>query len=203
MTIRERSVTSVALLCLGISISGCTTPSDPSPLPSGQTRTLSGVILEMTPTGALPVEGVRVTLAQSAGQTPVTTDAAGVYSFAGISSTVSQVVLRVEKYGFQSRLDPVRIDGDTRLDIELVRLAIYTLSGVVSELTPTGQVPLAGVEVWGMYHDFTRTDDDGRYEMTVFSGTNVMTLRKEGFRDLDTTTIISGDTRLDLQLVRR
>ena len=70
------------------------------------------------------------------------------------------------------------ITGDTKLDIEVVRLdsaefacAASTLSGVVYETTAQGRRPLTGMRLfysinnWDGYDAFTHTDADGRYTL--------------------------------------
>jgi hypothetical protein len=103
------------------------------------------------------------------------------------------------------------------------------LSGVVFEVTPTGRTPLEGVTVYlltcGAWNcpiavtaDFSvQTDQDGRYQIAgVYSGNlNFLWVRNETY-DLvnpmapgtcpdgcDRVVTVSGDTRLDIDLVRR
>jgi hypothetical protein len=103
------------------------------------------------------------------------------------------------------------------------------LSGVVFEVAPTGRTPLEGVTVYlltcGAWNcpiavtaDFSvQTDQDGRYQIAgVYSGNlNFLWVRNETY-DLvnpmppgtcpdgcDRVVTVSGDTRLDIDLVRR
>ena len=107
-----------------------------------------------------------------------------------------------------------------------------TLFGVVSEATPTGQAPIADVSVYcdacGAFgHTWTKTDANGYYSFSGdldsgggvwLSGTPTpLKVEKEGYQDppgLPSSArlpsgpgwrevLINGDTRLDIQLVRR
>ena len=82
-----------------------------------------------------------------------------------------------------------------------------TLSGVVTEMTSRGPVPLEGVYVersvsggWRL----ARTDAAGSYAIQGLSdGIAVVSVAKEGFRTEERNVSIDGDTRFDIQLVRR
>ena len=98
----------------------------------------------------------------------------------------------------------------------------FTLSGLVFELTTTGRIPLEGVQLYcdscgeiGIGHTFARTDGNGRYSFSgVYSGNNPIQVNaKEGYEATDgqplganwtiRNVLVNGDTRLDIQLVRR
>ena len=60
------------------------------------------------------------------------------------------------------------MSGDTTLDVAIVRQPTFALWGVVNELTPSGPVPVAGVEVYCDAcgedgHTFKYTDANGLY----------------------------------------
>jgi hypothetical protein len=85
----------------------------------------------------------------------------------------------------------------------------YTLSGVITEATPTGLVPLANAQVWRLDEeqsgwDHNTTDQTGFYELRGLSdGSRRATFRKEGYRDIELGDLpVHGDTRFDVQLVR-
>lgn len=83
----------------------------------------------------------------------------------------------------------------------------YTLSGVVFAPTPTGLAPVEGVGVradsGGSRLDAT-TDNNGSYTITgVYAGTSSVSASKEGYETDRRTVTISGDTRLDLRIIRR
>jgi len=102
-------------------------------------------------------------------------------------------------------------------------LSDYTLSGVVFELTATGQTPIEGVDVYcelcrAETHSWARTDSNGFYRFTgVWTTSDVRTslwFGKKGYADPPGTppvfgepgwrlVLVSGDTRFDVQLVRK
>lgn len=117
-------------------------PGPPAAWPPGPFTAdvmLSGVVFEVTPAGPVPIEGADVYCELCGAEThswPVT-DANGFYRFTGVWALGGiPTSVGIEKDGF---LDPVglprttppnpsgpgwrevRIDGDTRFDIELVR----------------------------------------------------------------------------------
>jgi hypothetical protein len=83
------------------------------------TPTLSGVVTEMTPTERAPVQGALVYRGVQGGWQEATTDRNGFYKIQGLYDGSSEVV--VYKDGFQTNTRNASIEGDTRLDIELVR----------------------------------------------------------------------------------
>jgi hypothetical protein len=87
---------------------------------------------------------------------------------------------------------------------------------VVFERTPTGTAPIEGVEVYcdgcgSPYgHTFANTDADGFYSFPyTYSGTNPLLIRKAGYGDPagqapgTRAPMVNGDTRFDIELVRR
>jgi hypothetical protein len=205
-------------------------PTSPAQAPSSEpTFTVSGVVVAQTPTGSAPVEGVEVRVAGQYG----TTDGNGYYSLPGVPKSYGGV--SAVKAGYAAAREILTVSGDTRFDFQLgPRVAIYTLSGVVSEVTPTGRVPVEGVLV----HEYscedvspappffsgscpvyvfqtTKTDKTGFYRFSgLYAGRkNGVGVSDEGFDDPRTDphgpegngedVTINGDTRLDLQLVRR
>ena len=166
---RNQTVVGIALLVLAQGVAGCggtdssSTPLGPSPVapqaappppgpqgswPAGYTLTgvsLSGVVYESTPTGRVPIPGVRVycELCGTETHTFTTADASGLYIFPGDLASGGGVWLSggptpvfVENNGYRDPLGlppfsgvcpsgfgcrEVLINGDTRFDIELVR----------------------------------------------------------------------------------
>lgn len=101
----------------------------------------------------------------------------------------------------------ITMKGDTRFDIEL---PVHTLSGVVFERTGAGTVPIEGVNVYcdgcgSPYgHTFESTDANGFYSFAyTFSGTNPLQIWKSGYVDAARRPMVDGDTRFDVELVRR
>ena len=106
-----------------------------------------------------------------------------------------------------------------------------TLSGVVFENTPSGRVPIQGVDVLNGEGGATTTDAKGAYSLRplwvcpcaaqpwVEAGTTFLWIRKEGYGDPAGTPAsvfgrgttlpgtrdvkVEGDTRFDIELVRR
>ena len=209
---------------------GSANPTSPSVAHSNPTFTVSGTVFAQ---GVTPVEGVKVQVAGREG----TTDGNGNYTLLEVPRSHGGAVAL--KAGYAVAREILTVSGDTRLDIQLgPRIAIYTLSGVVSEVTPSGLTPLEGARV----HEYSceevlpappffpgtgcpvlifqtvTTDRQGRYSFSgLYSGKeNSIAVSKEGFEDPfgssdgpegpganDQAVTIDGDTRLDVQLVRR
>ena len=82
----------------------------------------------------------------------------------------------------------------------------YTLSGVVTEATPAGSVPLADVKVYRGYATGwieATTDRHGFYEIHgLYDREDVVVAKKEGYETRKSQVAIGGDTRFDIELVR-
>jgi hypothetical protein len=189
------------------------TPIAPSPRP---TFTLSGLVLTQTPTGLAPVEGARVRL-ELGSLRDATSDQNGLYTLSGLYEGNGTVSTTRDGYDTDTRM--VTISGDVRLDISLVRRVAYTLSGVVYEETPNGRVPVEGVEIYcdacgsEVGHTYVHTDTNGSYSLAwSYNGIYPLLVRKEGYAVLNPSGVnspnginatVNGDTRFDIQLVRR
>jgi hypothetical protein len=83
----------------------------------------------------------------------------------------------------------------------------YTLSGVITELTSTGLVPIEGVEVWRLYGSGWQegtTDRNGFYKIQgLYDRTDTVSAGKQGYQSFEERVAVHGDTRLDIQLARR
>jgi hypothetical protein len=84
----------------------------------------------------------------------------------------------------------------------------FTLSGTVTELTDTGERPVEAVSVYRLVASGWRaatTDKSGFYQLAgMYDGTNTVTAVKEGYQEQSRRDVaIKGDTRFDIQLVRR
>ena len=206
-------------LTLAILVSACGNGSPGTAAPTTPaapvgTHIVSGFIVEMTAAGSAPVEGVRVMEATS--QATATTDRAGFFSLSGVPAV--NAFFSATKDGYERFTKSVQISGDTRLDIAMVRVVSYTLSGIAFEVTAGGQSPLEGVEVYcdgcgsPVGHTFAYTDKDGFYSFSwAFNGATPLLVRKAGYDVLDTVgsfpgqvvATVKGDTRFDIKLVRR
>ena len=204
-------------------------PTSPSVLTPDPTFTVSGVIVGQ---GGVPVEGVLVRVAGKQG----TTDGSGHYTLLGVPRSYGGA--SAVKAGYAATREILTVSGDTRFDVQLgPRVAIYTLSGVVSEVTATGLTPIEGalVEEYTceevstrppffnstcpiVIYQATRTNKQGRYSFSgLYSGKeNTIGVSKEGFEDPfgisdgpegpganNQAVTIDGDTRFDIELVRR
>jgi hypothetical protein len=210
-----------ALLSLVILSSACdlgaSSPTSATRPPTPTTTyTLSGTVSEMTADGSTPIQGARV--ASESGQAALT-DANGLYSIPGLLASSRSV--SISKGGYVTETRTVTLTADTQLDIRLERIASYVLSGVVFEITPAGQVPIEGVEVYCDScgspdgHTFVYTDASGFYSLAwTFNGVHPLFVTKAGYEIFDPTgtltdfhgrisATVKGDTRVDIQLARR
>jgi hypothetical protein len=109
----------------------------------------------------------------------------------------------------------ITVTGDTRLDFQLVRSSHppsgRSLAGVVFERVGSVAVPIAGAVVEDSYtHLSALTAPDGRYRIEFnpadlgrFDGFADIFVRKDGFETANRSVVITGDSRLDLELIRR
>lgn len=85
----------------------------------------------------------------------------------------------------------------------------YTLSGVVTQVTTAGLVPVENAELWRLDEeqsgwDHTATDKNGFYQIHGLSdGSRRATLIKDGQQFEQGTVTVHGDTRFDIQLSGR
>jgi hypothetical protein len=83
----------------------------------------------------------------------------------------------------------------------------YTLSGMVTEMTSAGPVPLEGATVargYGSGWQYGTSDANGFYQVRgLYDRVDVVSVSKPGFQRQEKTVSVSGDTRFDIQLVRQ
>jgi len=83
----------------------------------------------------------------------------------------------------------------------------FVLSGIVTELTAAGAVPVEGLAVNLLVGDGYRTsttDSSGYYEIRGLQArASAIYIDLDGYERVHRSVSMSGDTRLDLQLVRR
>lgn len=199
--------------------SSFSSPTSPRvPVGPAQTYSLTGAVTETTPAGPKPVEGVRVLEANSQ-QTSVT-DADGRYALSGLRATTAY--LSVRKDGYVTNTRSVQVTGDTTFDIQVERIVPGRLSGVISEATPTGLMPIEGVEVgvWSCVSPdcreylwlTTATDRNGFYSVSnLHAGPdNFIFLTAADFvipwlpncEGCYQQVLVKEDTKLDILLVR-
>ena len=107
----------------------------------------------------------------------------------------------------------------TETPVGAVPTATYTLSGMVFEVTATGPAPIEGVEVYCDScgspdgHTFVYTDANGFYRLEwAANGVHPLFVTKESYRHPNGAPLddhgriratVNGDTRFDVELVRR
>lgn len=214
-----------ALISVSLASAGCDggdpqrTPALPTgpAQPAAVTYTLSGIVSETTASGTSALEGARI-LDLMTGRTAVT-DVNGLYSLSGLTSIPRTV--SISKGGYTTQTRTLSLTGDIQLEVSLERIPSFVLSGVVFEVTEAGRVPVEGVELYcdscgsPEGHTFVDTDANGfyRFEWT-FNGVHPLFVRKSGYDIHDPTGTVrdqlgrvqarvDGDTRFDIQLVRR
>jgi hypothetical protein len=177
---------------------------------------MSGTVTEMTPAGPLSVVGVRVALTDAGTARFVLSDQNGHYSIPNLHNGSVQV--QSTGNGFQTDNRVVILEGDTQVDIQLVRIPpppTFTVSGVVFEMTAAGQAPVQGVWMWCDDCDESDvnplyTDANGFYTFSGLpNGVHPLLLSKSGYSLVAPThgpgekdVTVNGNTRFDIQLVR-
>jgi hypothetical protein len=83
--------------------------------------------------------------------------------------------------------------------------AVFTVSGVVTEVAAGRSVPLQDVRVEDSYrHVWVKTGEDGSYTISdVSAGYGYMYFAKDGYKSYVQEFTLTGDIRLDVELVRR
>ena len=200
-------------------------PTSPTGTPPGAapqlTYTISGVVY--ADAGELvPIDGVRIEagdLRVYIGGLPLlaTTGPDGSYRASGIASPIS---LRLIKFGYEISEKSISVSADTRVDFRLVPKPTFVLAGVVFEATSEGPVPVEGASVYcdscgDGGHSWSRTDSQGGYAFpAVYNGTTPIIITKAGYSVVAPTrtlqdgsgmkdVLVNGDTRFDIELVRR
>jgi len=171
-----------------------------------------------TPQTGAAVEGVLVEETNS--HQSAITDAKGMFSIAGVSGPLS---FSLSKSGyFNKHTSTIPADANyMQLRIDPIP-ATYTLTGVVSEITSGGRVPVEGVLIEGSTCDdpsyckdqISTTDRNGLYRLTLYEGRNDLSVSKAGYQtdppvlhaddyDYNARVTLNGNTQFDIQLVRR
>ena len=109
---------------------------------------------------------------------------------------------------FSNRFVRSGYENVERTDLQLDPLDEYSLSGVVSEQTPTGLVPVEGALVTGSFGNPVTTDKSGFFSIPggIYESddyTYSFSVSKEGYQAYTRNLTITDDTQLDIQLVRR
>lgn len=218
----SRSSGVLGLLVL-LSASGCNPAGiSPPPPPPPQTYSVSGFVTGSTLGGMVPVAGATVEELQTFKL--AVTDGLGRYTLRGLHR--GTVTLKVTKPPFlPTTREVVVTEADAALDIEIVQ-RLYEVSGFVTENTLEGRLPVAGVYVGvvdcppapnGSYSlASATTDEKGFYTVPgMCVGETAIFLYKPGYLLPQQDRVcegdgapcrffrISGDTRLDVELIRQ
>jgi hypothetical protein len=191
-------------------------PIGPTPV-----HTISGVIRELTPSGPVPVQGVLVQ--DLNGRGAADTDQNGRYSIPRVAP--GAITIQISKSEFETARRDVTIGADTVVDFQIVRI-VQTLWGFVTEETPEGRTPVAGVtiEFWcspraGVPESLVRAESDanGFYTATnsCRGGETRVFPSKPGYDPAPDDRVclsdgvpcrwvtIAGATRFDIQMISR
>jgi hypothetical protein len=196
--------------------SAVTAPGPTPPGGSAATYTLTGTVSERVASGLSPVQGVIVLESKSRQQ--VTTDARGFYQLAGLSATGNSITATKEGYTAFSRT--FDMNRDEQLDMEMSRIQTYVLSGTIFDVAESGRLPIQGVSVYcdscgdPLGHTFAKTDANGFYSFSYTkSGQTPLIVTKDGYRLAGNpppgpiegwiVATVNGDTRFDIEIVRR
>ena len=160
-----------------------TSPSSVAPaLP--QTFTLSGMVTEVSGAGVVPVSGALVQ--ETRFQRGATSDADGHYSISGVPA--GSGFIRISKNGYVSSTSNLDISADATLNVRVMPIKTYILSGVVFEITASGRRAVEGAELYcdscgsPVGHTFTASDARGRYQFAwSVDGGHILLVWKEGY----------------------
>ena len=177
---------------------GSELPTAPSP-PPPPTFTLTGTVMEARAEVRTPARNIPVEISPTR---RTVTDSAGNFSIPGLAE--GTYVLHVRGPFHEPLSTTIRIQGDTRIDLEIVPLPIYAVSGIVYEDTEDGPIPVPGVFVNNSdIHDSARTDATGAYRVLALRGVAQISFSKSGYVDQARAIVMEGDVRLDVKLIRR
>jgi hypothetical protein len=172
----------------------------------GAACALSGVVRESP--GDAPSSGAVVALVKEPGGHSAprivssATDASGSYRLGGVDCGVSRL-LRVEKSDFSGAEVPVTINGETKRDVTISRVA-YLLRGFVRESPSGTALANATVEVVsGPYAGQNNTTHaDGSYGLQV-RDTVTVRASKPGYVSREITVTVAAATNQDFSLSRQ
>jgi hypothetical protein len=174
-------------------------------------------VTEVTSTGVVAVNGAVVLETRS--QRRATSDMDGRYSISGLPA--GSGFITISKDGYVSSTSNVDIAADATLNVRVVQMKSYVLSGVVFEITASGRRVVEGVELYcdscgsPVGHTFTNSDARGRYQFGwSLDGSHILQVWKEGYvlahpagsYNSETEYVsatVSGDTQFDIEVVRR
>jgi hypothetical protein len=174
-----------------------TAPSPPAPPPPA--FTLTGTVMEARADVRTPARDIPVEISPTH---RTITDSAGNFSIPDLAEGTHMLHVRALLY--EPLSTTVRIQGDTRIDLEIVPLPIYAVSGIVYEDTEDGPVPVPGVFVNNSeIHATATTDATGAFRVFALRGVAQISFSKSGYVEQARAIVMDGDVRLDVKLVRR
>lgn len=174
-------------------------PTAPTPAPSPPMYTLTGTVMEARAEVRTPATNIPVEISPTH---RTVTDSAGNFSIRGLAE--GTYVVHVSAFLYEPLSTTVRIQSDTRVDLEIVPRPVYALSGFVYEDTEDGPLPVSGVRVNNSeIHDTATTDAAGAYRVFALRGAALISFTKPGYLEQVRSLVMPGDVRLDVKLVRR
>ena len=225
-----RRGTLLGFLTFSVACGSADLPTVPSPTPTSQNPTVSGIVWLIDAGRIKPYAGVNVNAwTQTAGSGhpigPVTTDAEGRYTFQSVLGTSLRVKVDAGSGRYQPCVAGVLVTGNVTRDVYIIgdpdqlgahlppQLLADTpiLSGLVYEVTAEGRQPVAHARLvldlifgLGDISAWTLTDTEGRYVFCGLSGYSSPYLfaSKTGYRPAEGTVVLNGNTVHDIELKR-
>jgi hypothetical protein len=161
-------------------------------------------VFATTANGLVAVAGARVRAEIGSARAEAVTDHAGGYQLTGLYAGSHAVSTSKDGYLVDTRA--VNVMGDTRFDIRIEERVYSTLYGRVFEATPSGPVPIPGLEMYcdwcGEYgHTRVFTDAGGNYTFAHVPNILVtVAMSRGGYLNLQKDVRVSGDTQFDITL---
>jgi hypothetical protein len=187
----------IFIAALSAACGSSASPGAPAPPPP--TFELTGLVTEVRAAVRRPARNVAVEISPTY---RTVTDSDGSFSIRGLAE--GTYVLRVSDLLYEPLSTTIRIEGDTRIDLEIAPRPVYALSGIVYEDTENGPIPLSGVLVNNSeIHSSATTDATGAYRVFALRGSALITFTKDGYVSQGRDVAMESDVLLDVKLVRR
>ena len=188
---------SATIVALSAACGSSTSPAAPPPPPP--TFVLTGTVIEVSDAARIPARNVPVEISPTR-QTTVT-DSSGTFSISGLVEGTYE--LRVTSLLHEPLSTTVQIQGATRIDLEIVPRPVYAVSGIVSEDTENGPIPVSGVLVNNSeIHSSFTTDANGAYRVFALRGGAYISFDKSGYVSQGHAIAMESNVLLDVKLVR-
>ena len=201
--IRPTLIVTIVALSVACGSESPTAPTATTPSPPA--FTLTGTVMEVRADVRTPARNIAVDISptyESPTSWRTVTNSAGHFSIPGLAE--GTYVVNVRGWLYEPLSTTVRIQGDTWIDLEIVPLPIYAVSGTVYEDTEDGPIPVPGVYVNNSeIHDSGTTDANGAYRVFALRGGASISFSKNGYVEQAHTIVMESDVRLDVRLVRR